>query len=274
MTRRVSMSAVIAVLVILTAGAAVTIALSVRGASTDAAHELAEGLSCPSCAGQSVAESDSPVAAGMRQTIAQQLAQGRSPAQIRDWFSARYGPEVVRSGASGTPTLMWAIPVVSVAALIVGMVAARRRRGGSAERHVGASVAHPWLTVGVLGAVVAIIVIGVAAGSAALDDPNDAVRSTAAADARSLPASSDDASIRLGRAFALLRAGQPVAARDVAQQARRQDPGSTDALLILGLAQRASGDPAWVSSLARFLAEAPEHPAASEIARLLESSHR
>ena len=43
------------------------------------------------------------------------------------------------------------------------------------------------------------------------------------------------------------------------------------ALLVLGLAQRSQGEPAWTGTLRRFLSLAPHHPAAAQVRRLLAS---
>ena len=50
-------------------------------------------------------------------------------------------------------------------------------------------------------------------------------------------------------------------------------PGSSQsaALLVLGLAQRSQGEPAWTGTLRRFLSLAPHHPAAAQVRRLLAS---
>ncbi|MEV0157316.1 cytochrome c-type biogenesis protein CcmH [Micromonospora sp. NPDC050686] len=94
------------------------------GAHQDPVRALAAELRCPACQGESVADSRSPIAASMRQAIADQVAQGRSPEQIRRWFVDRYGPEVLaRPPLRGTGLLLWAVPVV---ALLGAAYAARR----------------------------------------------------------------------------------------------------------------------------------------------------
>ena len=41
------------------------------------------------------------------------------------------------------------------------------------------------------------------------------------------------------------------------------------AILVLGLAERAQGEPAWRATLSRFLEHHPHHPAAAQVRRLL-----
>jgi len=76
--------------------------------------------------------------------------------------------------------------------------------------------------------------------------------------------------IRTRLAFDLLRGGRPGAAADTAVPAARR-PGDHQplAVLVLGLARRAEGDPRADRTLRRFLRIAPGHPAASEVRRLL-----
>jgi len=52
---------------------------------------LAASLRCMVCQNQTLAESNAPLALDMRRQIHEQLASGRSEAQIRDYFEERYG---------------------------------------------------------------------------------------------------------------------------------------------------------------------------------------
>lgn len=77
-------------------------------------HALAAELRCPDCESLSVAESRTASAAAIRQEIDQQLVAGRTPAEIRASFVARYGEWILLQPAS---PLIWILPVV---ALLVG----------------------------------------------------------------------------------------------------------------------------------------------------------
>ena len=81
--------------------------------SADPAHRLAAQLRCPACQGESVADSRSPIAAAMRDVITAQLAQGRTPGEIRAYLVRRYGPDVLAAPAARGPgLLLWGLPVV------------------------------------------------------------------------------------------------------------------------------------------------------------------
>ncbi|GIJ26394.1 hypothetical protein Vqi01_15560 [Micromonospora qiuiae] len=118
-------------------GLAALLALAVAGmlrstgpaGRTDPVAATAAALRCPACQGESVADSRSPIATSMRQVIADQLAQGRSPQEIRRWFVARYGDEVLaQPPVRGPGLLLWVVPAIAL--LGAGVAAARTLRPG------------------------------------------------------------------------------------------------------------------------------------------------
>lgn len=262
-----------AVLSALAAAAVAVVLISSTPATGDTAHAVASSLSCPSCAGQSVAESDSPVAAGMRESIAEQLAAGQTTDQVRDWFIARYGPEVVRD--PGNTVVLWLLPAVAATALGAAAFAGHRRH----RRNVQPDESPPMvgrrgMFLAGSGVVVAIIV-GVAAASWWIDRDTGGTGTTIAAqqsDSRADPVS--DPARPLHQAFELLRSGEPQAALGIASAVQSANPDDPDALLILGLAQRALSTTEGDHTLGRFLAVAPDHPAAAEVRRLLDRADR
>lgn len=94
-------------------------------------RRIADRLQCPVCQGQSVAESNSQVAVGMKETIANLLAEGRNENDILRFFEDRYGPGVLRNPPrTGFYSLVWWTPGVAIAlggAVIFGLL--RRRQG-------------------------------------------------------------------------------------------------------------------------------------------------
>ncbi len=289
--RRRTITALFALLAV---GAVLVLVRAAGVTDADAGQRLARQLSCPTCAGQSVAESDSPVAAGMRKTITDQLAAGRSPDQIRAWFVDRYGPDVLR-GNAGPTTMLIVVAVVAVAVTVIVVIRRRRRTDDPDLPQPAPPQRHRRAILASVGVLLVAVVGGVAAGSWWLSTRTDAATNSVAEAAdplsRQLAAAADsesrgdyasaaqayrraadisaDPAIKLQLAFAQLRAGQVDAALAVAGAVHRAAPDDPDAMLILGLAQRASAAPDAQQTLTRFLAMAPRHPAAAEVRRLL-----
>lgn len=99
-----------------------------RPSPDNRAEAIAAVLRCPTCQGLSVADSPSTLAAGMRDIIDEQIAQGRSPDEIRAWFVTRYGPWILLSPSfAGIGWLAWALPAVVVTTGVAGALAFARR---------------------------------------------------------------------------------------------------------------------------------------------------
>lgn len=93
------------------------------------AKALMETLRCLKCQGQSIADSDAPMAGDMRHQVRVRIAAGESPEEIRSWLVERYGDYV-----SFTPRLdsatwpLFAVPLmlVALAALLLWRRLGRR----------------------------------------------------------------------------------------------------------------------------------------------------
>lgn len=83
------------------------------------AAQLESELRCPDCQGLSVAESHTTSAAAIRDEVARQLQAGRTPAEVRDYFVARYGQWILLEPSS--PAWFW-IPLGLIAIGAVGLV--------------------------------------------------------------------------------------------------------------------------------------------------------
>jgi len=79
------------------------------------ATQIGAELRCPDCQALSVAESETAAAAAIRRQIVEQLAAGRSPAQVRAYFVARYGEWILLAPTS--PFAWWIPP----AAIVLGI---------------------------------------------------------------------------------------------------------------------------------------------------------
>jgi len=86
------------------------------------AQRLEESVMCPTCRGQSIADSDSSAADGIRNYIRTAIAEGDSDGEIRDYLAGQYGDDIIltpeRGGWQG---LVWILPVVAVLAAFVGI---------------------------------------------------------------------------------------------------------------------------------------------------------
>jgi len=96
------------------------------------AKALQRELRCVVCQGQSIDESNAPLAADMRRLIREQMVEGKSDEQIRDFFVTRYGTFVLMNPpVSGDTYFLWFGPVLLVllgaGAIAVTILRARRR---------------------------------------------------------------------------------------------------------------------------------------------------
>lgn len=75
------------------------------------ATQVMHALRCIQCQGQSIADSDAPMAATMRAEVRQQIVEGKKPAAIRQWMIERYGEWVsFEPDMKGSGLLLWAAP--------------------------------------------------------------------------------------------------------------------------------------------------------------------
>jgi cytochrome c-type biogenesis protein CcmH len=92
------------------------------------AQALMESLRCLQCQGQSIADSDAPIAGSMRSLVRERIAAGDDPEAIRGWLIERYGDYV--SYAPRITALTWPLFAVPLALLLVAFLLLRRRFGG------------------------------------------------------------------------------------------------------------------------------------------------
>lgn len=96
------------------------------------AQALMETLRCLQCQGQSIADSDAPIAGSMRSLVRERIAKGEEPEAIRSWLIERYGDYV--SYAPQVNALTWplfALPLALIA-LAAFLLRNRFRREGTA----------------------------------------------------------------------------------------------------------------------------------------------
>ena len=127
------------VLIALLAGSLAVAASGESGPRTaeERARGIAESIRCPTCQGQSVADSNSPAAKNIRTEIVRRIGSGQTDDQIRDQIAGLYGEDLLltppRSGVGG---LVWFLPVALFVAATGGLVAAFRRWRSPPDRRV------------------------------------------------------------------------------------------------------------------------------------------
>ncbi|NDJ57902.1 heme lyase NrfEFG subunit NrfF [Enterobacteriaceae bacterium 4M9] len=92
------------------------------------ALSVAASLRCPQCQNQNLLESTAPVAVTMRHTVFSMTEQGKTPAEIVDFMTARYGDFVrYQPPLRGVAWVLWLLPPLLLLALMMGLWRWRRR---------------------------------------------------------------------------------------------------------------------------------------------------
>jgi cytochrome c-type biogenesis protein CcmH len=97
-------------------------------------REIAMQLRCPVCQGLSVGDSPSELANEMRALVRDQLQQGRTPAEVLDYFAQRYGEWILLAPPKrGFNLVIWVLPFVllPVGAFVIYLGARRWVRNSS-----------------------------------------------------------------------------------------------------------------------------------------------
>jgi cytochrome c-type biogenesis protein CcmH len=94
------------------------------------AKTLMETLRCIVCQGQSIADSDAPMAGDMRALVRRRIADGEAPESVRAWLVARYGDYVTYDPPmSGATAPLWIAPLLLLAiGVLVARASFRRKR--------------------------------------------------------------------------------------------------------------------------------------------------
>ena len=119
--------------------ALVVAATGSRGVVTneDRVNALASSLACPVCQGQSIGESDVPVAREIRAEIRRRVDAGETDEQIRGFLVEIYGEDIdYAPSTDGVTGLVWILPPIAAVAAIAGLVVVFRRWRVAADRPV------------------------------------------------------------------------------------------------------------------------------------------
>ncbi len=96
------------------------------------ARAITREVRCLVCQGESVDESNAPLAADLRILVRKRLQAGDSDAQVRDYLVERYGEYVLMRPPLSLHTLvLWAMPFIVL--LVAGYAVVRLRHNGGAE---------------------------------------------------------------------------------------------------------------------------------------------
>lgn len=109
--------------------------------SEERVRAITESVKCPTCQGQSVADSNASAAKSIRTEIARRIGEGQSDEQIRayidDDLAALYGEDLLLTPPkSGVAGLVWFLPVALFVGAIGGLIGAFRYWRGGAEDEV------------------------------------------------------------------------------------------------------------------------------------------
>lgn len=92
------------------------------------ARRIGNTVMCPACSGESVSNSQAPVAVNIRRQIAARVAAGDTDGEIRDGLANAYGRRIIMTPPkSGVAGLVWVLPVAALVAALAGLVVAFRR---------------------------------------------------------------------------------------------------------------------------------------------------
>ena len=84
------------------------------------ALELMQRLRCIQCQGQSIHDSDAPIAAAMRHEVRERIKAGQSDSEIESWLIERYGDWIsFAPPASGGALVLWLLPVMLLGGAIL-----------------------------------------------------------------------------------------------------------------------------------------------------------
>ncbi len=91
-------------------------------------NAVASRLRCPVCQGESIQDSPAELAGQMKDLVREQLASGRSEAQVYEYFTAKYGQWILlEPKAEGINLLVYWLPVAFLAIGAAGLAFAVRK---------------------------------------------------------------------------------------------------------------------------------------------------
>ncbi len=90
--------------------------------------DLSRQLRCPVCTSESTADSNAEISVQMRETIQEQIIQGKTDAEILAFFQVRYGDWILLEPPKrGIHLLVWILPVIVGVAGVAALILVFRR---------------------------------------------------------------------------------------------------------------------------------------------------
>jgi len=91
-------------------------------------RRVASQVRCPTCEGQSAADSNASASQAIRDDIRTRIQQGQSDRDIKGFLVSRYGSDILLIPSShGVSALVWALPVTAFLLAVGGLAVAFRR---------------------------------------------------------------------------------------------------------------------------------------------------
>ncbi|MBK5222726.1 MAG: cytochrome c-type biogenesis protein CcmH [Acidimicrobiia bacterium] len=84
-------------------------------------RSLSSQFACPKCVGQSVQESDAGIAVEIRAEIVRRVQVGQGDGEILGFLESKYPGNLLTPSASGTASLVWALPVAGAVLALAGL---------------------------------------------------------------------------------------------------------------------------------------------------------
>ena len=99
------------------------------------AQAIDKMLMCPVCPAETIDQAQVEISFQMRAVVRELLAEGRTRQEVLDYFVDRYGADILAAPPkSGSNLVAWILPIVGVAAGLVGVFFVIRSMTGSQRR--------------------------------------------------------------------------------------------------------------------------------------------
>ena len=99
------------------------------------AQAIDKMLMCPVCPAETIDQAQVEISFQMRAVVRELLAEGRTRQEVLDYFVDRYGADILAAPPkSGTNLVAWILPIVGVAAGLLGVFLVIRAMTGSQSR--------------------------------------------------------------------------------------------------------------------------------------------